>query len=78
MSSWIYRGAFDNVCVDAVIKGMQDKNFPEVFINWYRSNLKYRTVTIDHEGVKVRISHGGTLQGGVLSLLAWDIDLQIF
>ncbi len=26
--------AFDNVSIDAVIKGMQDKDFPEVFINW--------------------------------------------
>ena len=39
------QGAFDNVSVDTVIKGMQDKNFPEVFINWYRSYLKYRMVT---------------------------------
>ncbi len=44
------QGAFDNVSVDAVIKGMQDKNFPEVFINWYLSYLKYITVTINHEG----------------------------
>ncbi len=28
------QGAFDNVSIFAVIKGMQDKNFPEVLINW--------------------------------------------
>ncbi len=29
------QGAFDNVSIDAVIRGMQDMNFPEFFINWY-------------------------------------------
>ncbi len=42
------KGAFDNVSIDAVIKGMQDKDFPEIFINWYRSYLKYRMVTVNH------------------------------
>ncbi len=40
------QGAFDNVSIDADIKGMQDKKFPEVFINWYRSYLEYRTVIV--------------------------------
>ncbi len=77
------QGAFNKVSVDATIKGMQDKNFPEVFINWYRSYLKYKTVTINHEGVKVkRFLTCITPQGGVLSPLAWYIAfeslLQVF
>ncbi len=48
------QGAFDNVSIVVSIKGMQDKNFPEVFIKWYRSYLEYRTVTVNHEGVKVK------------------------
>ncbi len=42
------QGAFDNVSIDTVIKGMKDKNLPNIFINWYRSYLSYRTVTVDH------------------------------
>ncbi len=71
------QGAFDNVSVDAVIKGMQEKNFPEIFINWYRSYLKYRTVTINQEGVKVkRFLTRGTPQGGLLSPLAWNLAFE--
>ena len=71
------QGAFDNVSVDALIKAMQDKNFPEVFINWYRSYLKYKTVTINHEGMKVkRFLTCITPQGGVLSPLAWNIAFE--
>ncbi len=48
------QGAFDNVSVDTVIVGMKNKKIPEVFINWYCSYHKYRTVTVNHEGVKVK------------------------
>ena len=38
------------------------------------SYLKYRTVTVNHEGVRVkRFLTRGTQQGGVLSPLAWNI-----
>ena len=56
---------------------MQEKNFPEIFINWYRSYLKYRTVTINQEGVKVkRVLTRGTPQGGLLSPLAWNLAFE--
>ena len=71
------QGAFDNVSIDAVIKGMQDKNFPEIFINWYRSYLEYRMVAVNHEGVKVkRFLTRGRPQGGVLSPLAWNLAFE--
>ncbi len=64
--------SFDNVSIDAVIKGMQDKNTPEVFIDWYRLYLENRMVIVKHEGVK-RFLTRGTPQGGVLSPLTWNI-----
>ncbi len=67
------QGAFDNMSIDAIIKGMKDKNLPNIFINWYRSYLSYRTVTVDHEGVWVeRFLTRGTPQEGILSPLAWN------
>ncbi len=71
------QGVFDNVSIDAVIKGMKDKSLPNIYINWYRSFLSYRTVTVDHEGVWVkRFLTRGTPQGGVLSPLAWNLAFE--
>ncbi len=71
------QGAFDNVSIDAVIKGMKNKNLPNIFINWYSSYLSYRTVTVDHEGTRVkRFLTRGTPQGGVLSFLAWNLTFE--
>ncbi len=47
------QGAFDNVSIDLVIRGMREKNLSETFIKWYSSYLSHRSVTIHHEGVKV-------------------------
>ena len=44
---------------------------------WYRSYLEYRTVTVNHEGVKVkRFLARSTPQGGVLLPLAWNIAFE--
>ncbi len=63
--------------IDAVIKGMQDKNFPKIFVNWYRSYLEYRTVAVNHEGVKDKIFlTRGTPKKGVLSPLARNLAFE--
>ncbi len=60
-----------------MLKGMKDKNLPNIFINWYRSYLSYRMVTVDHEGVRVkRFLTRNTPQGGALSPLAWNLAIE--
>ena len=63
--------------IDAVIKGMQIRNFPKFFVNWYRSYLEYRTVAVNHHGVKVKIFlTRRTPEGGVLFPLAWNLAFE--
>ncbi len=76
-------GAFDNLSVNAAIRGMRRKGIDETLIGWFGQFLKNRTITTTVKGITiVRQLTRGTPQGGVLSPIIWDIAfdelLEIF
>ncbi len=73
------QGAFDNISSMSVTRGMQDKHFPNMFIQWYDFLLRNRKINIRYEGVHLeRFLTKGTPQGGVLSPLAWNLAFESF
>ena len=71
------KGAFDNIPTTSIIRGMQAKNFPPIFISWYKHLLTNRTIEVAHQGVtQHKHLNLGTPQGGVLSPLAWNLAFE--
>jgi retron-type reverse transcriptase len=70
-------GAFDNLSIEASIRGMQQCKFPKYLIKWYGHYLSNRTISVDLKGVQEkRKLTRGTPQGGVLSPLIWNLALE--
>ena len=73
------QGAFDNVSVDSVCRGMKNQNLPSLFQKWYKHLLTHRKITAEHQGSTViRSLTRGTPQGGVLSPTAWNLSFESF
>jgi Reverse transcriptase (RNA-dependent DNA polymerase)/Endonuclease-reverse transcriptase len=67
-------GAFDNLLPEGVIRSLQQRNTPEPLLEWLRKYLVSRFVAVDYKGVqKTRKLVKGTLQGGVLSPVLWNL-----
>ena len=67
-------GAFDCVTSDAIIRAMTDRGIDEYEVRWYENYISYRivSVSVGHADC-VRIVSRGCPQGGVLSVLAWNL-----
>lgn len=73
------QGAFDNVSINSICRGMKNQNLPEIFQNWYKYLLKHRKITAEHQGSKlIRSLTKGAPQGGVLSPTAWNLSFESF
>lgn len=67
-------GAFDNLDIDAAVRGMTKKKLPPFMVSWYAHYLRRRTVTTTIKSItRQRYLTRGTPQGGVLSPLVWNI-----
>ena len=66
--------AFDNLDSTQGIKAMKDKGIASNLTNWYWHYLQNRISTVSLNGVtRSRLVKKGCPQGGVLSVLLWNI-----
>jgi hypothetical protein len=73
------KGAFDNVSIEAAVKGMRSKQFPENIIKWFSFYLANRVAEVNIKGVVSRKKLvKGTPQGGVLSPVIWNLIFDSF
>jgi len=73
------QGAFDNVSIDAILRGLKKKRVDETFLKWYDFYLKHRKINLEHKGTSVaRWLTRGTPQGGVLSPVMWNVVFDEF
>ena len=72
-------GAFDNVSIEAAVRGMRSKHFPEPIVKWFSYYLAHRIASVDIKGIKcVKHLVKGTPQGGVLSPIIWNLIFDSF
>ena len=66
-------GAYDNICMEPILKGLKSKQLPAFLIKWYKSYLENRvaSATIQNHTITRSLTKG-TPQGGVWSSLAWN------
>ena len=71
------RGAFDNISVQAIGKAMRDRGWPKMICSWITNMLSERLVTafLDGYSVQKKVNKGSS-QGGVSSVMSWNIDLD--
>ena len=72
-------GAFSNLTLEAVVKGLESVGTPPIIIQWYTDYLYHRTATATVKGFTlVFLLMQGMPQGGVLSFLLWNLAFDAF
>jgi ribonuclease HI len=72
-------GAFDNITIEAIKKGMQKHKIPTNIQNWYLNYLTSRSCHLTIADITIiRYLIKGTAQGGILSPLIFNFSMDDF
>ena len=77
MISMDIAGAYDNVNIEAISKGFEDKQIPYIFTKWYKFYVSHRIAraAINDNEIERSLTKG-VPQGGVISSFAWNLAID--